>query len=133
MGIGPDVYPLICTDDVALAYRFFMPVMTHLLIAYFSRIAKRNLCEILSKASLKSRKSTQRGGRCYLCLRYGLTDGGHRVEDVVPRNPTKLALAQLFYHRVYTVCYDSRQDLVICIQECDGPISFWSWCSIWLG
>jgi len=61
MGIGPDIYPLICTDDVALAYRFFMPVMTHLLIAYFSRIAKRYLCEILSKASLKSRESTQRG------------------------------------------------------------------------
>ena len=61
MGIGSDMYPLICIFDVAFAYRFFIPVMILLFISNFSRTANRYLCAIFSKASLKSMDITQRG------------------------------------------------------------------------
>jgi hypothetical protein len=61
MGKGPARWTLICTQENAWSYIVFMIAMKRLLYPYLCSIRNRYVCEILSKAAVKSKERIHSG------------------------------------------------------------------------
>ena len=61
MGIGPIVCPLMCKEEYAWSYMFLIKPMNLVLKPYPDSKLNRYVCEILSKASVKSSERIHRG------------------------------------------------------------------------